>query len=467
MTKEFQKVFTYFKTITAIPHGSTNCEGMRDFLCRFAQNHGLRYRSDAANNVVIFKAAGAGFENRAPVILQGHIDMVCADEDGYAIDFLKEGLTLEEHGDFLSAKGTSLGADDGIAVAMMLALLESDLPLPSLECIFTADEEIGMIGASALDMSDIKGKYLINIDSEDEGVLTVSCAGGSTAVVHVPIQKESINAYCYTIDISGLAGGHSGVEIIKRGLNANKLLAEVLKALPPCRIVSIGGGEKENAIAARASLCVAFETPVNVNEPLAALEAEWKKTEENLRLACRKEGLRSVQAFDAASSCRVAEALSAMPQGIIKMSEYDASAVQTSLNLGVLEQNESEVLFTFSVRSSVEAERKALEEELAAIAKKANGSISLSGIYPGWAYKEDSVLRQKAVAVYEKLYGSTPQIEAIHAGLECGVLLAKKPDLDCISLGPQLYDVHTARERLSLSSAARTWEYVLELIRAL
>ena len=467
MSRDFERAVSFFETLTTIPRGSENCAGICRYLCDFAQQRALRYRSDAAHNVVIFKAASTGLEGKAPVILQGHIDMVCAAEEGCDIDFLHEGLTLERDGDFLSAKGTSLGADDGIAVAMMLALLDSDLPLPALECIFTADEEIGMIGATALDMSDLQGKHLINVDSEDEGVLTVSCAGGSTAVVTLPIKTETVTAEIYNVAVSGLVGGHSGMEIVKGGLNANKLLGTLLEKLPPCRLVSIGGGEKENAIAARASMRLAFEYPTDVKSVVKAVEGEFAAKEPQLQIICEDAGKQSCTVMDEDSSRRIKAALIALPQGIIKMSAFDESAVQTSLNLGVLEQDAQAVRFTFCVRSSVCEEREALEKRLADIAAENGGAMSISGVYPGWEYKADSVLRETAVRVFEQCFGYTPKIEAIHAGLECGVLLSKKPDLDCISLGPQLYDVHTARERLSLSSAERTWRYLVKLILAL
>ena len=467
MNKEFSKVLAYFKTLTTIPRGSENREGIRDYLCSFAKEHGLTYRTDSADNVVIRKPASPAYADKAPVILQGHTDMVCALAEGYTFDFLHESLHLEQHGDSLSAQGTTLGGDDGIAVAMMLALLESESELPALECIFTSDEEIGMIGADALDMSDIRGKYLINIDSEDEGVLTVSCAGGSTAVAHIPYTSEAVSGYAYEICIGGLTGGHSGTEIIKGGYNACKLLARVLEKLENYRLVSIGGGEKENAIAVAAKMRVVLPAPFDFAPLLAAIENACKGKEPAIVCGSTALGESEWQAMTSESTRAVANALTAFPQGIVKMSAFDESAVQTSLNLGVLEQTDTEIVFTFCVRSSVTADREALEEQLRRITAQNGGTLVLSGIYPGWEYKEDSVLRERAVQVYEKLYGTTPKIEAIHAGLECGVLLSKKPTLDCISLGPQMYDVHTPRERLSISSAERTWAYLLALIKAL
>lgn len=467
MSKDFNKVLEYFEKLTTIPRGSENTEGIKNYLLDFAEKRSLRCRTDSADNVVIFKPASKQFEGKQPIILQGHTDMVCAKEDGYDIDFLTQPLTLQKDGDFLSAKGTSLGADDGIAVAMMLALLDSDLGLPALECIFTSDEEIGMIGATALDISDIEGKYLINADSEDEGVLTVSCAGGSTAVVSIPVNKEQSEGYLYEIGISGLAGGHSGTEIIKGGLNANCLLGEVLKELKEYKLVSISGGEKENAIAARAKMTLLFEEETDICPALEKVINENRGKEPGIKAECVFKDRGKQLCFDEDSTKRTASALISMPQGIIKMSEFDKTAVQTSLNLGVLEEKDGAVKFTFSVRSSVEKEREELENELGAIAEANGGSLALSGIYPGWEYKQNSVLREKAVEVFEKLFGYSPKVESIHAGLECGVLISKKPELECISLGPQLYDVHTARERLSISSAERTWEYLTELILTL
>ena len=467
MSKDFNKVLDFFQKLTTIPRGSENREGIKNYLLDFAGERGLRCRSDEADNVVIFKSASKPFEGKAPVILQGHTDMVCAKEDAYEIDFLNEGLKLQRDGDFLSAKGTSLGADDGIAVAMMLALLDSDKELPALECIFTSDEEIGMIGATALDMSDIEGKYLINVDSEDEGILTVSCAGGSTAVVNIPVKKEQREGFVYEISVSGLMGGHSGTEIGKGGLNANCVLAYVLKELEGYRIVCVSGGEKENAIAARAKMILLFEKETDISPLLEKLINESKAKEPDIKAECIFKSKQKVAAFDKDSTKRTAAALISMPQGIIKMSEFDKNAVQTSLNLGVLEQADNSVSFTFSVRSSVKEQREELERELKSIAETNGGTLAISGVYPGWEYKKNSVLRDKAVEVFEKLFDNTPKLESIHAGLECGVLISKKPELECISLGPQLYDIHTAREKLSISSAERTWKYLNELILSL
>ena len=467
MKADFERVLFYFKTLTTIPRGSKNRQGIREYLCAFAAEKGLAYRADSADNVVIFKPPARAYEHAPAVMLQGHSDMVCALADGYEIDFLHEPLRLREEGDFLFAEGTSLGADDGIAVAMMLALLESDLPLPALECIFTADEEIGMIGANALDMSELTGKYLLNIDSEQEGVITVSCAGGSTAVVSLPFTCEQIHAHVYDIDISGLQGGHSGMEIIKGGLNANKLAGEILQRLQPVRLVNIGGGEKENAIARRAHMRVASAQKIAVDALLKDVEQACKNTEPHLQMTGDYKGLQAVQAMDASSSARICAALAAMPQGIIKMSAVDPAAVQTSLNLGVMEQKAPAVEFTFCVRSAVSAERKALEKRLKEIAANAGGSVALSGIYPAWEYQKQSVLRDKAVAVFQKMYGYAPKQESTHAGLECGLLAAKKKGLECISFGPQMYDVHTAKEKLSISSSKRTFEYLTALLEAL
>ena len=467
MHEDFLKVLEYFKTLTTIPRGSENREGIKNYLCSFAKEHRLPYRADSADNVIIRKPAAPAYADKAPVILQGHSDMVCALAEGCHFDFLHESLHLKQEGDFLFAEGTSLGGDDGIAVAMMLALLASDTPLPALECIFTADEEIGMIGANALDMSDIKGKYLINIDSEDEGVFTVSCAGGSTAVAHIPYATQAISGYAYEINIGGLIGGHSGMEIAKGGYNANKLLALVLEKLKNYHLVSIGGGEKENAIAVAAKMRVVLPAPVDFAPITAEIEQNCKAREPHMVCSSTALGAGTWQVMTGESTSALANALSAFPQGVIQMSALDESAVQTSLNLGILEQTQSEVVFTFCVRSSVRAEREALEADLHRITAQAGGTLALSGIYAAWEYKEHSVLRERAQQVYKKLYGTAPRLEATHAGLECGVLLSKKPGLDCISFGPQMYDVHTPRERLSISSSERTWAFLLALIKAL
>ena len=465
MKTEFLKTLDYFEKLTKIPRGSTNRAPVRDFLCAFAREKGLRYRTDSADNVVIWKAAGKGYENRSPVILQGHTDMVCVKEEGYETDFQREGLKLCKEGDFLFAQGTSLGGDDGIAVAMMLALLESSMALPPLVCLFTADEEIGMIGAEALDMSDIEGNYLINIDSEEEGVLTVSCAGGSTAVLSLPYALQQQSGYVYEIAVGGLAGGHSGMEIGKGGSNACKVLGEVLAALPAHALVRLEGGEKENAIATAAKAAVLLKEPAQLQALCESIRAQHIEKEPHIGIHCTGGDAAQVKATDSTSTAAIEAALLAMPQGVIKMSAFDEKSVQTSLNLGVIEWAPGAADFTFCVRSSVKAEREALEKELAGIAARAGGTITISGIYPSWEYRENSALREAAVAVFERLYGKKPRIEAIHAGLECGLLLEKKSELDCISIGPQMYDVHSARERLSISSCERTMEYLVELLK--
>lgn len=465
----FQKVLEYFKTLTTIPRGSENREGIRNYLCAFAKQKGLYFRFDDADNVVIIKEAAKGFENSEPVILQGHTDMVCAADEGADIDFLKDALKIKTEGDFIFAEGTSLGGDDGIAVAMMLALLDSDIALPRLECIFTSDEEIGMIGASALDMSDIKGRYLINVDSEDEGVITVSCAGGSTAVAVLPVKKEKITAHIYEVSITGLAGGHSGTEIVKGGLSANKLINKVLDNFDfgTFRVVNISGGEKENAIAARSKITLAFETEIDLNEPLSKLKEACALKEPDIKISSEYKGYNEVSALDEKSSDALKSELALLPQGIIKMSEFDKSAVQTSLNMGVIEQKKERVEFTFSVRSSVTEEREELENVIKEAIESEGGYVQISGVYPAWEYKQSSVLRAKACEVFERLYGYAPKPESIHAGLECGVLISKKPELECISIGPDIFDVHTSREKLSISSCERVWKYLLELLKSL
>ena len=461
-----KSVFNHFETLTTIPRGSQNREGIRAYLCAFARKHALAYRTDSADNVIILKPA-AGSSTAPAVILQGHTDMVCACAEGYDIDFYHEPLRLRQKDGYLYAEGTSLGGDDGIAVAMMLALLESDLELPALECIFTADEEIGMVGATALDMSDMRGKYLINIDSDEEGVITVSCAGGSTAALTLPTAWQEEDARLYDITVSGLKGGHSGTEIHLGGLNANKVLGEVLQALGAPRIAHIGGGEKENAIAVSAHARVAPAHETDLEALLLRLEAEYKQTEPNIKITSAYQGLCTQKIMTAAASAQVIQTLCAVPNGVMQMSAYDTSAVQTSLNLGVLEQTEDTVVFTFSVRSSVSAEREALEERLRAIAQAHGGTLRVSGVYPAWSYNPHSVLRDTAVQVFEKQYGYAPELQSIHAGLECGVLAAKKADLECISIGPQMYDIHTARERLEIASVQRTCTYLISLIKAL
>ncbi len=460
-------VMHYFEELCSVPHGSLDTKMISDYCVRFAQERGLKYIQDDSNNVVIYKAATPGYEDHPTVILQGHLDMVCEKDPDCDIDFSTDGLRLAHDGEYIFAKGTTLGGDDGIAVAYALALLDAaDLKHPPLECVFTVDEEIGMLGADAMDMSVLKGRLLLNCDSEDEGVLTVSCAGGARSDFKISLFREPAGT-CYRVAVEDLLGGHSGVEIHKGRANSNKVLGDILRNIP-CRLVSIDGGSKDNAIP-RTTVAYVCSEDADFPSRFAQLCEEARKslpkTETEVRFSCEKAACAEMLTED--SSAAVMGLLWDLPNGVQAMSKDIEGLVQTSLNLGILETTEAYVRMAFSVRSSVNGEKEALLEQLRALAKKYNAAYEESGHYPAWEYRKDSVLRDTMVSTYADLYGKKPIVEAIHAGLECGIFCDRLPGLDAVSFGPQMHDIHTSRERLSIASVQRTWEYLLAVLERL
>lgn len=468
---EPKKVFDYFEEMCAIPHGSRNNTAMSNWLVKFAADRGLEHYQDEAENVIIIKPATAGYETAEPVIIQGHMDMVCEKAPDCTKDMAVEGLDLAIDGDWVYAKGTTLGGDDGIAVAMGLALLDSDdVAHPRLEVVITTDEELGMDGAFALDTSVLCGRRMLNIDSEEEGVFTVSCAGGCGSKVILPVKREAFAGTVMTVEVGGLIGGHSGVEIHKGRANADVVLGRVLYAAAQqtaLRLISVEGGLKDNAIPSAAKAVVVVENAAAFRQVCArmaeTLRAEYAVTDAGITLTAAEGG--DGVAMDEDSTNRVICLLTCAPNGVQVMSADIAGLVQTSLNLGVLYTKEDHVYASFCIRSSVDSEKVMMQERVACLARQLGGSCTVSGDYPGWAYRQDSPLRDLMTAVYVEQYGAQPRIEAIHAGLECGLFAGKIADLDCVSIGPNLKEIHTPRERLSIASVQRTWKLLLELLR--
>lgn len=468
-------VFGYFEQICAIPHGSGNVDAISDYLVAFAKAHKLRYIQDESKNVIIFRDATPGYEDHAPVILQGHMDMVCQKDADCPIDMDKEGLDITNDGSYVFAKGTTLGGDNGIAVAFMLALLADDtIAHPAIETIFTVDEEIGLLGATAIDVSMLKGRTLINIDSEEEGIFTVSCAGGARFYLELPLERRVVYGPCVRLTVAGLKGGHSGVDIDKSRANANKVMAELLsrirKVMPIC-ISKIHGGAKDNAIADRCqtTLVTLGLNPEQINEIASTLQAEIREKYDEPQAVIYGDNVEDVFGANALTSeetDKVIALLQALPNGIRKWSPDIAGLVQTSLNLGVLELDQT-LEASFSVRSSINSELQQLLAELGDVAQEYGAAHGYDGVYPAWEYRKQSPLRDKMVALYETMFVQKPQVVAIHAGLECGVLAEKLPGLDCISIGPDMYDIHTSRERLSIASTQRTWKFLQEVLKAL
>ncbi|MBO4853527.1 MAG: aminoacyl-histidine dipeptidase [Oscillospiraceae bacterium] len=464
-------VFGFFEELCAVPHGSGNTKAISDYLVSFARARGLEHYQDELNNVIIIKEASCGYEMSKPVILQGHMDMVCEKTPDCAKDMEKEGLDLAVEGDTVYAVGTTLGGDDGIAVAMMLAALDDEaLPHPRLECVFTVDEEVGMEGAAGLDVTPLHGRRLLNIDSEDEGIFTVGCAGGNRTHCVVPVKREYFTGTVITVTVSGLIGGHSGVEIHKGRANASVVLGRALYAVSkvlPMRIVSVDGGLKDNAIpvGARAVITVAdAEAARRALDRLgAALRNEYAVTDPGICLASKEGG--EGAPMDRDSTDRVLCLLTNCPNGVQVMSADMEGLVQTSLNLGVLTTADGAVEASFCVRSSVDSQKEMVTDRLRCLTQQLGGSIRVTGDYPGWQYRHDSPLRDLLTQVYMEQYGKVPSVEAIHAGVECGLFCGKIPELDCVSIGPDLTDIHTCREKMHIASVQRTWALLTETLR--
>ena len=468
------RVMHFFEELAAIPHGSGNTKAISDYCVRFAEDRGLEYQQDGLNNVIIIKEATKGYEDAPAVILQGHLDMVCEKDPDCDVDMTKEGLRLATDGEWIWAEGTTLGGDNGIAVAMALALLDSkDLPHPRVEIVLTSDEEIGLLGATGLQTDILQGRYMINADSEDEGVLTISCAGGIRANCHIPVEREMTFGRLCRVSIKDLTGGHSGLKIIDGGANANVLMGRLLYGLSremALRIVELSGGMADNAIAAfsEAQLLV----PEEEAERLCAIVtsyaeifcAEFGDTDPELTVETVLEPSAEVPALTLAASARVTSALMILPNGVQTMSHHIPGLVQTSLNLGILRLEESCAVASFSVRSSIATEKAMMCNKIDCLSVALGGETTFAGDYPGWAYKPDSKLRDLVAEVYEQQNGKKVVVEAIHAGLECGIFAGKIPGLDCVSLGPEMEHIHSPQERLSVGSTERTWKLICEVL---
>lgn len=470
-----QRVFYYFEQIAAIPHGSRNTKAISDYLVDFAKEHNLVWYQDENNNVVIVKEASAGYEAAEPIIIQGHMDMVCEKEKGVDIDFEKDGLKLYIDGDFLKAEGTTLGGDDGIAVAYALALLDSqEIAHPKLEVVITVDEEIGMLGADAIDLSMLTGHTMLNIDSDVEGSFLTGCAGGMAVNVTLPIKRVMQSGEKVALTITGLEGGHSGSEIDKEHGNANILMGRLLRALfeeTPFGIISLAGGLKDNAIPRECvtELLVPQENVNLVKEIADKLDIELKKefmtADPSVCIEFEDLGKKEESILDFGSVSRVIFYLRSVPNGVQHMSQVMHGMVETSLNLGIMELKEDALHTVTSIRSSVGTRKADLLDRITAIVELLGGEAEVEGDYPAWEYKQDSSLRPQIAKVYKQLYGKDPVFETIHAGLECGLLSEKIKNLDCVSFGPDNFDIHTPKERLSISSTGRVWDFIVEFLR--
>lgn len=472
---EPKEVFHYFEEICSIPHPSYKEGKISDYCVSFAKEHNLKIYQDGLNNIIMIKEATPGYENVEPIIIQGHLDMVCEKEPDYEIDFENEGLTLFVEGDYITAKGTTLGGDDGIAISYALAILASDtIAHPKLEVIFTVSEEVGMEGATGIDVSMLEGRKLLNLDSEEEGYLLTSCAGGCSAECILPAVWEEKTGTAIDITVTGLIGGHSGAEIDKGRANSNTLLGRILLEsghTDNYAIISLNGGAKDNAIPRETKARVmvdrnrAEEFISSIEAIGKAVSAEFSTSDPDIRITAFNAGEVTTQVLSKDTTKKTVLLITQLPNGIQHMSADIEGLVETSLNLGVMTLNKERLSLRYALRSSVKTSKEYLFTKLKALIEYLGGSIVRSGDYPAWEYKKDSRLREDMICIYKEMYGKEPVIQAIHAGLECGILSNKLPGLDCISFGPDMSGVHTVEEKLSISSTKRVWEYLLEVIK--
>lgn len=471
-----EEVFRFFEEICGIPHTSYHEKEISDYCVRFAEERGLFCSRDEMGNVLIVAEATPGYEEEDTIIIQGHLDMVGDKEAGCTLDMEKDGVKLQVDGDYIRAEGTTLGGDDGIAVAYALAVLDADsIPHPRLEVVLTVCEEVGLLGATAMDLSMCRGRRLINIDSEIEGVLTAGCAGGRRAECRIPVRWTEATGLPHVITLDGLAGGHSGTEIHKGRANANLILGRFLLLLQKkmsVRISALFGGAKENVIPKDGKLLLMLKPGEEdilmevTGEFYRQMEAEYGTADPNIHLSVSVEKERSGRVLDTESAKKVIAALTLAANGVQAMSMDLPGLVETSLNLGVTDLTEDELVLKFSVRSSVPSAKEHVAGKLELLTELLGGTVTFQGDYPAWTYARDSAFRDLCVRIFEEQYGKKPEIQAIHAGLECGILSGKLEGLDCISFGPDQIDIHTPNEHLSISSVGRVWEYLKAILAA-
>lgn len=473
-----EKLFHFFEDISAIPRGSGNEKAISDFLVAFANERNLWVYQDEVHNVIIKKAATPGHEAAPAVMMQGHIDMVCDKLAGVEHDFENDGIELVVKDGVLSANGTTLGADNGVAVALMMMALDDDaLVHPALECVFTTDEETGLVGAETLDKSQIDARIMINLDSEEEGVATVSCAGGVVATYTRAIAREHKQGTTLTLEISGLLGGHSGADIhLERG-NGDLLMARIVEHLlrdDAASLVSFAGGTKDNAInrECKAVLVYADEAAAQAGVELAQgliddIKAELEVFDPGFTCTLDLANNVEVEAMAKTDALALVRALRLAPNGVMRRNVAADDAVEVSSNIGVVDANGDEIKILLSPRSSITSLQEDVKDRIRILAEVLGFDVVFEYEYPGWSYAEHSAVRDVFCESYRELFGTELRIESIHAGLECGLFAAALDGLDAIAVGPQLADVHTPDEHMDLASFERFYVLLVDVLKRL
>lgn len=470
-----EDIFKYFNEISSIPRCSHSEDKIADYLVQFAKSRNLKYIKDQENNLIIKRETGS----LQTVALQAHVDMVCIKSEGSSHDFSNDPLTFQLSNNLLSAKNTTLGADNGVGVAYMLALLaDASYEGPNLECIFTTNEEDGMTGASKLDLTSLNSKFLLNLDSEEEGKLYVSCAGGIVCNFHIPIKYKLRDGYTYSIKISGLKGGHSGLEIDKKRGNAIKQAARILNYLQEesiaFRLVEIHGGKKHNAIPEETTIKILLKN-MDQLEDLKALinncqnifQKELRHTDPDVKVTLTFINNEQINTFSKSTTITLIGLLNLIPNGVIKMNDELPLLVETSSNVGKVIQENDFLKITTSLRSSNNESIDSLLEMFDQLKTAFNLQLTTEYSYPGWDYDKNSLLKEMAKETYYNLFNENLEEIAIHAGLECGFFKNKKADLDIISFGPNIYNIHTPDESVDIISVKKVYHFLYALLKKL
>lgn len=469
-----EKLWKHFSQILAIPHGSGNEKALAEHIINLARNWGLEARQDKVGNVVVRKPASPGKENAPGVVLQAHLDMVCEKNSEVSHDFLKDPIQAYVDGDWVRASGTTLGADNGIGLAACLAVLEDrTLVHGPLECLFTVDEETGLTGAFRLGKDMLTGKLLLNLDSEDEGTFTIGCAGGADSEISLPLErKKKKPGQVLLVKISGLRGGHSGLDInLGRG-NALKLLARALSAASEkfkLELISFGGGSKRNAIPREAWALVGFDRKerkalVNfLKKEFEAIKSEYRVTEPELAYDLR-DSVDSDFPLTGESQGRLLRLILALPHGVVSMHPQIAGLVETSSNLAIVHTEPKAARIICNTRSSVFTALEAVRLVIRACCQLAGARVNQPQGYPAWTPNLDSRLLKKMVEIYQNLFQKEPEVKAVHAGLECGIIGEKYAGMDMISFGPTIKYPHSPDERVSIISVERFWQFLQEAL---
>lgn len=468
------RVFHYFQEISKIPHGSGNTKAISDYCVTFAKDHQLEYYQDDLNNVIIIREASEGYEDHKPYIIQGHLDMVCEKNSNVEFDFEKDALDLYIEDGFIKARGTTLGADDGIAIAYGLALLEKkELKSPRLEVVFTVDEETGMYGAEAIDLSMLKGRDWLNLDSSEEGAFLCGCAGGISTYIEFPLEYINVWGNRYVLKIYDLEGGHSGDKIHEGHGNPTIMIGRILQDLSAkCEIslVNITGGRKGNAIPRDSE--VTFVGGESQRTLIKKIIEEWKKTlideyisiDPDIKIELMIENADEYQCVTKDIQNKIISTLILIPNDVVTMSKEFPGHVESSTNAGICYMTDEKFSINSFVRSNVYSKKRMIADKIKCLAKALGGNYIEKDDYPAWEYRKESSLRDNLLTVYRELYKEDPRMDIIHAGLECGLFQKKINNLDCVAFGPTTYGIHTPKERMEIASVERVWEFLLKLL---